>query len=262
MHREVVGMRQLTLELDAGATIEMAWAALVDLHPRLAAGREAVRFARNGEYAGTTEPLSDGDELACIPPVSGGSHAAPSGACSILELREASFGPEILVELIERLGSDEDGGVAAFLGRTRRTAGTPAPGQETEAQRHVDESVAGLEYEAHDAMVERVLATIAEEIEERFGVRRLAIVHRIGSVPLGEVSVAVVACAPHRDAAFRAARWAIDETKARAPIWKAERFASGRVWVGEPARAAASDEAGVASASASDALADAGAGDS
>ena len=71
---------------------------------------------------------------------------------------------------------------------------------------------------------------------ERFGVDRVAIVHRTGEVPLGEVSVAVVAVSPHRDAAFEAARYGIDETKARAPIWKAERFADGHVWIGHQAR--------------------------
>ncbi len=73
-------------------------------------------------------------------------------------------------------------------------------------------------------------------MSERFGVDRLAIVHRLGPVPLGEASVIVVAAAPHREAAFAAARYAIDETKARAPIWKAERFADGHVWIGRPAR--------------------------
>ena len=77
---------------------------------------------------------------------------------------------------------------------------------------------------------------IADEVSERFGVDRIAIVHRTGEVPLGEVSVAIVAVSPHRDAAFDAARYAIDETKARAPIWKAERFEDGHVWIGKPAR--------------------------
>ena len=78
----------------------------------------------------------------------------------------------------------------------------------------------------------RTFAAIADEIATRFGVDRLAIVHRVGEVPLGEASIAVVAVAAHRDAAFEAARYAIDETKARAPIWKAERFADGHVWIG------------------------------
>ena len=123
-----------------------------------------------------------------------------------------------------------------FLGRTRSTPGTPAPGQEDEAERHAGRDVQGLSYEAFEPMALAVLEEIADEIEERFGVRRLAIVHRTGEVPLGDTSIVVVAVAPHRDAAFAAARYAIDETKARAPIWKAERFTDGHVWIGHVAR--------------------------
>ena len=92
-------------------------------------------------------------------------------------------------------------------------------------------------------MAIRVLARICDEIESRFGVRRMAIVHRTGTVPIREASIAIVACAPHRDAAFEAARYAIEETKARAPIWKAERFEDGHVWIGSPARATAPEPA-------------------
>jgi len=81
-----------------------------------------------------------------------------------------------------------------------------------------------------------VLRAIAAEIEERFGVTRLAIVHRSGSVPLGEVSVVVCAASAHRSAAFDAARYGIEELKARAPIWKSEQYADGSVWIGAPAR--------------------------
>ena len=81
-----------------------------------------------------------------------------------------------------------------------------------------------------------VLGQIADEIEARFGVRRLAIVHRVGEVAVGESSVLIVAAAPHRAEAFDACRYAIEELKARAPIWKAERFADGSVWLGSPAR--------------------------
>jgi molybdopterin synthase catalytic subunit len=93
-----------------------------------------------------------------------------------------------------------------------------------------------LDYEAFEPMAVRVLEQIADEIEARWGVGRLAIVHRTGRVPLGDASIVVVAVAPHRDAAFAAARYAIDETKARAPIWKAERFEDGVVWIGDTAR--------------------------
>ena len=238
IQRELAGTREVPLELPAGSTIENAWTALVALHPRLAPGRPSVRFALNTEYADADAPLADGDELALIPPVSGGADApAQPAARRILEIREAPFDTSILAELGDRLATDEDGAIVGFIGRTRISPGTAAPGQEAEAARHAGRSVESLGYEAHETMALRVLAQIADEVTERFGVERLAIVHRTGEVPLGEISIAVVAVAPHRDAAFAAARYGIDETKARAPIWKAERFADGHVWIGEPARA-------------------------
>jgi molybdopterin synthase catalytic subunit len=248
LQRELAGTRELSLELADGATVETSWAAVVDRHPVLAPGRPSVRFARNGEYADATTPLADGDEIAFIPPVSGGAGDEPpagggtGGTKRILELREAPFTSAILAELGDRLATDEDGAIVGFLGRTRRSPGTPAPGQEAEAARHAGRSVESLGYEAHETMALRTLTQIADEVVQRFGVERLAIVHRTGEVPLGEISIAVVAVAPHRDAAFAAARYGIDETKARAPIWKAERFADGHVWIGAPARTAPSDE--------------------
>jgi MoaD family protein len=236
IQREQAGARRIDLELAPGSSIEDAWAALVARHPVLAAGRASVRFARNGDYAEPGDGLEDGDELAIIPPVSGGDGTGEGGVRRILELREEPFGDDIVAALSARIATPFDGAVVGFIGRTRETPGTPAPGQEGEAARHVGRSVESLEYEAHESMVIRVLESIADEIAERFGVERLAIVHRTGDVPLGEASVCIVACAAHRDAAFEAARYAIDETKARAPIWKAERFADGHVWIGEPAR--------------------------
>ena len=235
MQRELAGTRALEFALPCGATIEDAWSALVARFPNLAPGRAALRFARNGGYAPPETLLGDGDEVAMIPPVSGGV-ADPDGRVRILELREAPFDASILAELSGRLTTPEDGAVVGFLGETRRSPGTPAPGQEAEAARHAGRVVESLAYEAHPEMALRVMAEIADEIEARYGVTRLAIVHREGEVPLGEPSVAIVACAPHRDAAFDAARYAIDETKARAPIWKAEQFADGHLWIGEPAR--------------------------
>ena len=234
VQRELVGARDVGLELEDGATIEDAWAALVARHPAVAPGRPFVRFARNAAYAPPETVLADGDEVAMIPPVSGGS--GDGGAARILELRDEPFDATILADLVARLAIPADGAVVAFLGITRATPGTPAPGQEAEAARHAGRSVTALEYEAHAEMALRVIEAIADEVERRFGPTRLAIVHRTGTVPVGEPSVAIVACAPHRDAAFDAARYAIDETKARAPIWKAEQFTDGHVWIGQPAR--------------------------
>jgi molybdopterin synthase catalytic subunit len=234
IQRELAATREVTLELPAGASVADAWAALEARYPVLAPGRPSVRFAVNGEYAGPDTPLADGDEVAMIPPVSGGSSEA--GPHHILELRSEPLGADILGELARRLAIPQDGAVVGFLGVTRATPGTPAPGQEAEADRHLGRAVEALDYEALEPMALRLLAEIAGEVRDRFGVERLAIVHRVGSVPLGDASVAIVACAPHRAAAFRAASYAIDETKARAPIWKAEHFADGHVWIGEPAR--------------------------
>ena len=239
VQRELAGTREVTIELDDGADVEAAWSALVARHPALAPGRRSVRFARNGDYADPTTLLADGDEVAMIPPVSGGAPAR----LRILELRETPFGASILAELADALAVPEDGAVVGFLGRTRSTPGTPAPGQESEAARHAGRTVEALEYEAHESMAIAILTSIADEIAVRFGVDRVAIVHRSGDVPLGEASIAVVAAAPHRDAAFEAARYAIDETKARAPIWKAERFVDGHVWIGHRARTGPQDGA-------------------
>jgi molybdopterin synthase catalytic subunit len=238
VQRELAGTREVPLELPDGATVADAWDGLVARHPALAPGRDSVRFAVNAAYAEPATGLAEGDEVAMIPPVSGGR-----GAVRILELRERPFDAAVLAELTDRLATPQDGAAVGFLGRTRVTPGTPAPGQEAEAERHAGRAVESLEYEAHGPMALAVLGEIADEIAARFGVERVAIVHRTGEVPLGEVSIAVVAVSPHRDAAFEAARYAIDETKARAPIWKAERFVDGRVWIGQPARTGPQEEA-------------------
>jgi molybdopterin synthase catalytic subunit len=249
IQRELAGTREHALDLPDGATIAEAWDGLVAAFPALAPGRGSVRFARNGAYAEAATPLSEGDEVAMIPPVSGGAGTGRGagmgreagmgrgpGTHRILELRPEAFDASILGELADRLATDEDGAAVGFLGRTRRSPGTPAPGQEAEAARHAGRAVEALEYEALEPMALTVLGEIADEIVARFSVDRIAIVHRLGEVPLGEASIAVVTVSPHRAAAFDAARYAIDETKARAPIWKAEQFADGHVWVGEPAR--------------------------
>lgn len=279
IQRELAGTREVRVDLPDGSDVETAWNALVARHPVLAPGRASLRFARNGDYADPTTPLADGDEVAMIPPVSGGTaaagsdagggagpvgthrgaqppgtdtgggagpvgprDAAPIAAIRIVELRDEPFGAAILGELADRLAVPEDGAFVGFLGRTRSTPGTPAPGQEAEAARHAGRAVDSLEYETHESMALAVLTAIADEIAARFDVERIAIVHRTGEVPLGQASIAVGAAAPHREAAFAAARYAIDETKARAPIWKAERFADGHVWIGHQARTGPRDE--------------------
>jgi len=238
--RELAGAREVTLELTVGATIEDAWSALAAQVPAIASGRPFVRFARNGDYADADTRLADGDEVACIPPISGGAgDDEPAGDGPVIrrfELRADPFPATLARELADAVATPADGAVVVFEGRTRSTPGTPAPGEEAEAARHAGHAVESLQYEALEPLVRRTWEAIADDVAVRFGVRRLAIAHRTGDVPLGEASVIIVAAAPHRDAAFAAARHAMDETKARAPIWKAEQFADGHVWIGDPAR--------------------------
>jgi molybdopterin synthase catalytic subunit/molybdopterin converting factor small subunit len=253
LQRQQLGRRELELELPASASVGQAWDRLVAEHPVLEPATASVRFARNGVYAEPADALREGDEMAVIPPVAGGGTSgggrsgggtnaeAPSGGESgrrrHLALTGEPIDDTLLADLRCRVASPDDGAVVCFVGQTRRTPGTPAPGQEAMAPSSGE--VLELEYEAFESMAQTVLGQIAQEIEERFGVAGLAVVHRTGTVPVGEPSVAICAAAPHRAAAFDACRYAIEELKARAPIWKAERFADGAVWLGEPARSAA-----------------------
>jgi molybdopterin synthase catalytic subunit len=264
MQRAQAGRRSHGLELPAGADVAAAWAALVADFPALAPGGGSVRFAVNGRYVEPDAPLAAGDELAVIPPVAGGATDAGGTAGTSdeaggsvgasgaghpayrrIEITGASLDEGLLEDLRRAVATPADGAVAIFLGQTRESAGTPAPGQEAEARRHAGELVEGLSYEAFEAMAMAVLGDIADEIAARFGVHRVAIVHRIGDVAVGEASVLIVVASPHRDEAFAACRYAIEELKARAPIWKAERFADGSVWMGAPPRPGARPSPGV-----------------
>lgn len=240
MQRELLGWKQAPLDLGEGATIADAWDALVARHPTLSPSADSVRFARNGRYADRADPLAEGDELALIPPVAGG---APGDRR--IELWDRPFPDGLEADLLRDIATTGDGAVVTFVGRTRDTPGTPAPG-EVVPEGVAGQLVEGLVYEAFEPMALEVLDAIADEIGERFGVERLAMLHRTGEVPLGEASVIIVAAAAHRGAAFDACRYAIEELKARAPIWKRERYRDGTVWVGAPARHAApgQEEAG------------------
>jgi molybdopterin synthase catalytic subunit len=258
MQRAQLGQSDVVLDLPSDADVASAWRALVELHPQLAAAGSSVRFARNRRYVDVDERLDDGDELAVIPPVAGGAaegDASPGppteevAAAQPDRRRHFAITAEpvddaLLGRLREAVATPDDGAVAVFLGLARQTPGTPAPGQEAQAARFAGRRVTGLTYEAFEPMALEVLAEIADEMEARFGVRRVAILHRVGEVGIGEVSVAIAVAAPHRGEIFDACRYAIEELKARAPIWKSEHFADGSVWLGAPARPQASAGSG------------------
>jgi molybdopterin synthase catalytic subunit len=187
--RERAGVDVVELELPDGAVVGDALERLEYLFNGV-----SVVMAVNHEYADTASALHAGDEVALIPPVSGGSVGS-------LHARVTSE-PLVLQELIERVSDPRAGAIVSFLGLTR--------------------DVAELEYEAYAEMAEREIAEIVRRATERHGLCAAAAEHRVGTVPLSEPSVAVAASAPHRDAAFAGAREIIDEIKARAPIWKKE----------------------------------------
>ena len=198
MLRERAGSGEMVLDLPEGARVSDALDRLGDI----AEGLPLV-MAVNREYAPAEQVLDPGDELALIPPVSGGSVAPPHAA--------VSSGPLSLDSLAERVRDPRAGAVVTFQGVTRE--------------------VDSLEYEAYAEMATERLAQIAADAIERHGLCAAAVEHRVGDVPLSEPSVAVAASAPHRGEAFAGAREIIDRVKAEAPIWKKEIEGGEGRWV-------------------------------
>lgn len=186
--RERAGADVVELELPDGACVADALERLQDLTDGV-----PVVMAVNHEYADREATLSGGDELALIPPVSGGATSTHT---------RVTDEPLNLAPLLEQVRDPRAGAVVSFLGVTRE--------------------VEQLGYEAYVEMAELEMAEIVLRAAERHGLCAAAAEHRVGTVPLSEASVAVAASAPHRDAAFAGAREIIDEIKARVPIWKKE----------------------------------------
>ena len=210
-YREAAGVGSVDLDLPAHATVRDALAAIVRAHPSLARAPRLV-IARNREYARDDEPLTDGDEVALIPPVSGGATGtAVQGAIRVT-------GDELSVDAVLRCVRDAAfGGIVVFLGVVRD---------------HNDgRAVSHLEYEAYAEMAESKMREIAVRLERENAPLRVAMHHRTGDLAIGQTAVIVAAAAPHRDAAFAAARAAIDELKTVVPIWKKEYTEDGSIWI-------------------------------
>lgn len=197
--RERAGAGEVSLDLPEGACVADALRELDSL-----AGGLPLVMALNREYASEDDPLSPGDELALIPPVSGGS------ARGVLSARVSSS-PLSLDALTAQVRDARAGAVVTFQGVTRE--------------------VELLRYEAYVEMAEERMAEIARSAVERHGLCAAAVEHRIGEVPLSEPSVAVAVSAPHREEAFAGAREIIDRVKAEAPIWKREVEGGEERWV-------------------------------
>lgn len=209
-HRDIVGRAEQDLTLAEGATVGAAWEQLIGAYPRLSGYTGRLLFAVNQQFAEPATPLGDGDELAFIPPVSGGAPVQESGALPPYLITGAPLDPAPLVAYVQ---TPADGAVVTFAGVAR--------------DNFEGRATAFLAYEAYAEMAAPVLAQIADEARQRWPIGRVAVHHRVGKLAIGETAVLVVVAAPHRQAAFEAAAYIMDRIKEIAPIWKREHWADG-----------------------------------
>jgi MoaE-MoaD fusion protein len=186
-------------EVDA-STVGEVWSAL-----GLGEEPAGLLYALNQEYADRDQELAEGDEVALIPPVSGGGFRLVEG-------------PVDLGVVIAEVADERAGAIATFQGTVRRHSR--------------GRNVIALEYEAYSGMAERVMGEIAEGVKERYELCEVAVAHRVGRCELGEVSVAIAVSAPHRQDALSACAAVIDELKQRVPLWKKELYEGGEEWIG------------------------------
>jgi MoaE-MoaD fusion protein len=214
--REIAGLAEEEIEFRDGATLEELFAHYAQRYSGLGVFRGSLAASVNQELARWPSRLADGDEVAFLPPVSGGSGDG-SAVCS------AEFGGCRLVreripteQIVAALKAPEDGAVVVFEGIVRNHS----HGRET----------LYLEYESYETMALGQMRAIEVQLAEKFKVRAAALWHRLGRVEIGETSVIVAVTSAHRAATFDACRWAIDTLKREVPIWKKEFFAGGAAW--------------------------------
>ena len=208
--REQAGTESESVEVRAGATVADVYDALRKLHPALDPSREAVRAAVNQEFADWDAIVADGDEVAFIPPVSGGSR----GVAVLFELTNDPLDARRLEANVTHSGA---GAICTFTGVVRDNSR--------------GRSVTHLEYEAYAEMATAEMRKIAEEIAARWPEARVAMAHRTGRLEIGEASVVVSVSCPHRAEAIDACRWGIDRLKESVPIWKKEHASDGTHWI-------------------------------
>jgi len=207
-YREEAGLERVEVDVPEGGTVESAWAAVVARHPRLDPYRPYTLFAIGTDYVSPDAPLRPGEELCCFPPVSG-------GVDDLYRVTDRRLSEAALTEAV---ADPEAGGIVVFSGVVRNETG--------------GRRVKFLEYEAHAPMAEAKMREIGEAVRGRWpSVKRVAMVHRIGRLEIGEASIVIAVSAAHRREAFEACRFAIDRLKETVPVWKKEHFEDGEVWV-------------------------------
>jgi MoaE-MoaD fusion protein len=219
--KDLLGHAVETIDLPEGARVRDVLLYYARENPRLEEMASSLAISVNREYSGLDRALREGDEVALLPPVSGGSeggdHAREKAPGEVRLVRERIDAKAI----VERLKHPSDGAAVIFDGIVRNhTRGRPT---------------LYLDYEAYEAMALKQMESLSMEARKRFPVRAASIIHRLGRLEIGETSVLIVVAAAHRSAAFDACRWLIDTLKKTVPIWKKEYFKDGAVWAdGEP----------------------------
>ena len=206
--KEVTGLSRDTLELAENAQLRDAFEHYSIRFPRLQGLAGSIACARNHEFSTPETPLEDGDEIAFMPPVSGGSD---------LHYFALTRDPIDARDLVRRVQRDSDGAVVTFEGVVRNHTGGRA--------------TLYLEYEGYEELALKTMESIGHAIAGAHPVGRIGMVHRLGRLEIGEASVVIVVTSPHRQAAFAAALEGINRLKQQVPIWKKEFFADGEVWV-------------------------------
>ncbi len=204
----MTGLREDSVDVPDGGLAAGVFEHYAARFPRLGEMAGSIVLAVNQKFCAPSAPLADGDELAFLPPVSGGSED---------DLFRLTRDPIDAAALARRILRGEDGALVTFEGVTRNNS-------KGRATRY-------LEYECYEAMAVKTMAEIGAEIARTHEISRIAMVHRLGRVDIGETSVVVIATAPHRRPAFEAALEGINKLKRLVPVWKKEYFADGEVWV-------------------------------
>jgi len=217
MIRDIVGLREDSAEVPAGASLGSLYEQYAARFPKLRDMSASTVLALNQQFSTPAAPLAEGDEVAFLPPVSGGSgysqHVADAAGNFYAITREPIDGTAIARQLLR----GEDGAFVNFEGVARNNT----KGRGTRY----------LEYECYEPMAVKMMAEIGAEIARTHAIGRIAMVHRLGRIEISETSVAVVVTSPHRKAAFDAALEGINRLKKLVPVWKKEYFVDGEVWV-------------------------------
>ena len=229
--RDLLGTDSVELDSPDIESVGDAYRILRARHPELEAFSRSLLVAVNQEFADWNTPVVEGDELALFPPVSGGQTPpnadypvdADGDIYRIVRERIRTRG------LVSQLTRDQDGAAVTFFGIVRNNT----RGRKT----------THLYYEAYEPMALRKMREIGESLKQRWQIGQVGMVHRLGRLEIGEVSVAIVVTSPHRGVAFESCRYAIDRLKQTVPIWKKEFFEDGEVWVEGECRPAEADPA-------------------